>query len=94
MASQAWLYATVVPNLGMYLLYRVTPLLPLIGSLQTAALWLGAGGAALAALIALTQSEPRSALVYVGAAQAGLALFVAAAGLKSAVWVGILVLTP
>jgi len=94
LASQAWLYATVMPNLGAYLLYRVTPLLALAGPLQTAALWLGAGGAALAALIALTQADLRAALVYLGAAQGGLALFVAAAGVKSAVWVGLLALTP
>jgi len=94
LTSQAGLYATLVPNLGAYLLYRVTPLLALAGPLQTAALWLGGGGAALGALIALTQDNPRAALVYVGAAQGGLALFIAAAGVKSAVWLGIQVLTP
>jgi len=94
LASQAWLYATVMPNLGMYLLYRVTPLLALAGSLQTAALWLGAGGAALAMLIGLTRADPRSALVYVGAAHGGLTLFVAASGVEAAVWLGLLALTP
>ena len=94
LASHVWLYATVVPALGTYLLCRVTPLLALAGPLQRTALWLGAGGAALAALLALTQASPRAALVYVGAAQAGLALFVAAAGVTPAVWVGMLVLTP
>ena len=94
LASHAWLYATVMPNLGLYLLYRITPLLALAGPLQTAALWLGAGGAALAALIALTQANVRRALVYVGAAQGGLALFVAASGVKPAVWLGLLALTP
>jgi len=94
LASQAWLYATVVPNLGAYLLYRVTPLLALTSPLQTMALWLGAGGAALAALMALTQADRRAALVYLGAAQGGLALFVAASGVKPAVWLGLLALTP
>jgi len=94
LASHAWLYATIMPNLGLYLLYRVTPLLALAGPLQTVALWLGAGGAALAALIALTQADVRGALVYVGAAQGGLALFVAAGGVKPAVWLGLLALTP
>ncbi|MDY6875374.1 MAG: proton-conducting transporter membrane subunit [Chloroflexota bacterium] len=94
LASQAWLYATVMPNLGLYLLYRVTPLLVLAGPLQTTALWLGAGGAALATLIALTRADVRGALVYVGAAQGGLALFVAASGVKPAVWLGLLALTP
>jgi NADH:ubiquinone oxidoreductase subunit 5 (subunit L)/multisubunit Na+/H+ antiporter MnhA subunit len=94
LASQAWLYAAVVPNLGAYLLYRVTPLLALAGPLQMAALWLGAGAAVLATLIALTQTDVRAALVYVGAAQGGLALFTAATGNKPVVWVGLLVLTP
>ncbi|MCK4316295.1 MAG: hypothetical protein KAX24_11040, partial [Anaerolineae bacterium] len=94
LASHAWLYATVMPNLGAYLLYRVTPLLALAGPLQTMALWLGAGGAVLAALMALTQADLRAALVYLGAAQGGLALFVAAAGVKPAVWLGLLALTP
>jgi NADH-quinone oxidoreductase subunit L len=94
LASQAGLYATVVPNLGAYLLYRVAPLLSSTGYLQMASLWLGAGGAAVAAFVALTQPSPRSALVYIGAVQGGLALFAAAAGVGSAVWVGILVLTP
>ncbi len=94
LTSQAWLYAVVVPNLGAYLLYRVTPLLALAGPLRIAALWLGAGAAALATLIALTQADVRTALVYVGAAQGGLALFTAATGNKPAIWVGLLALTP
>jgi formate hydrogenlyase subunit 3/multisubunit Na+/H+ antiporter MnhD subunit len=94
LASHAWLYATVMPNLGIYLLYRVTPLLALVGPLQAGALWLGAGGAALAALIALTQADLRTALVYLGAAQGGLLLFVAASGVKPVVWMGLLAVTP
>ena len=94
LASQAWLYANLVPNLGAYLLYRVTPLLVLAGPLRTVMFWLGAGGAVLAAVIALTETDTRTALVYVGATQGGLALFVAAAGVKPAIWLGLLVLTP
>jgi NADH:ubiquinone oxidoreductase subunit 5 (subunit L)/multisubunit Na+/H+ antiporter MnhA subunit len=94
LSSQAWLYATVMPNLGAYLLYRVTPLLALAGPMQTAVLWMGAGGGALSALIALTRADLRSALVYLGAALGGLALFVAATGVKPAVWIGLLAVTP
>jgi NADH:ubiquinone oxidoreductase subunit 5 (subunit L)/multisubunit Na+/H+ antiporter MnhA subunit len=94
LASQAWLYATVVPNLGLYLLYRITPLLAYAGPVRATALWIGAIGALLAALLALAQPEPRAALVHVGAAQGGLMLVVAAAGVKSAVWLGLLALTP
>jgi NADH:ubiquinone oxidoreductase subunit 5 (subunit L)/multisubunit Na+/H+ antiporter MnhA subunit len=94
LASQAWLYATIVPNLGLYLLYRVTPLLAYAGPVQTAALWIGAIGALLAALLAQAQPGPRAAMVHVGAAQGGLMLLAAAAGVKSAVWLGLLALTP
>jgi NADH:ubiquinone oxidoreductase subunit 5 (subunit L)/multisubunit Na+/H+ antiporter MnhA subunit len=94
LASQAWLYATVVPNLGSYLLYRITPLLAHAESIQTATLWIGALGALVAALLTLAQPEPRAAMVHIGAAQGGLVLVVAAAGVKSAVWLGLLALTP
>jgi formate hydrogenlyase subunit 3/multisubunit Na+/H+ antiporter MnhD subunit len=94
LVSQAWLYATVMPNLGMYLLYRVTPLLAVAGPLRTVALWVGACSTALAALLALTQADLRDMMVYVGAAQGGLALFIAAAGIKPAVWLELLAWTP
>jgi formate hydrogenlyase subunit 3/multisubunit Na+/H+ antiporter MnhD subunit len=94
LASHAWLYATVVPNLGLYLLYRVTPLLVHPGPLRTAALWVGAAGALLAALLTLARPEPRRAMATVGAVQAGLAFVLGAAGSKSAVWLGLLLLTP
>jgi len=93
LSSNAWLYASVMPNLGIYLLYRVAPLLALNRPLQTAALWLGAGGAAVAALVALTQTDLRAALVYQGAVQGGLVLFVASSGLKSTTWLSLLVVT-
>jgi formate hydrogenlyase subunit 3/multisubunit Na+/H+ antiporter MnhD subunit len=94
LASQAWLYATVIPNLGLYLLYRVTPLLAHSGPVQAISLWVGAIGALLAAALALANPEPRAAMVHIGAAQGGLALVVAAAGSKPAVWLGLLALTP
>lgn len=91
--THAWLYAIVAPNLGAYLLYRVTPLLALHSPLQTVALWLGAGGAALAMLITLTHKDLRNALIYIGAAQAGLLLFAAACGLQMVVWLSLLATT-
>jgi NAD(P)H-quinone oxidoreductase subunit 5 len=94
LASHAWLYATVVPNLGLYLLYRVSSILAHAGPLQTTALWMGAAGALLAALLTLVRPKPRRAMAAIGAAQAGLALVLGAAGVKSAVWLGLLVLTP
>jgi formate hydrogenlyase subunit 3/multisubunit Na+/H+ antiporter MnhD subunit len=94
LASHAWLYATVMPNLGLYLLYRVAPLLTHAGLLQTTALWIGAAGALVTAVLTMARPEPRRAMVTAGAAQAGLALVLGAAGIKLAVWLGLLVLTP
>ena len=92
-STQAWLYITAMPNLGAYLLYRVTPLLALDPGVQTLLLWLGAGAAMLAVVTALTRRDLRSALVYVAAARGGLLVFAAAAGLKAAVWLGLLATT-
>ncbi|MBL7201468.1 MAG: hypothetical protein ISS56_15115 [Anaerolineae bacterium] len=91
--SHLWLYATVLPNLGIYLLYRVTPLLALSAPLQGAALVIGAGSAALAALLALIEADRRTGLVHLGAAQGGLVLFIAASGVKQAVWLTLPVMT-
>lgn len=92
--SRAWLYAVVLPNLGLYLLYRITPLLVGSGPLRAVALWLGAGGAALAAVLALAQPGLDSALPYVTAAYGGLAVFAGGGGLAAAVWLSALALTP
>jgi len=94
LASQAWLYATVMPNLGLYLLYRITPLLVLNTSMSQVVLWLGVGSAVLSMLIALSQDDLRASLISIGAAQGALALFVAAGGEKYVVWLGLLVITP
>lgn len=94
LGSRAWLFATLMPNLGLYLLYRVTPLVALPGLLRTTAMWLGAGGALLAGFLALVRRDARTSLVYLGAAQAGLALFTAAGGFKAAIWLVLLATTP
>jgi hypothetical protein len=92
--SEAWLYATVLPNLGLYLLYRVVRLLAPTGPLGSAPMWLGAGGAALAAFLALRQQDPDRSLPYVAAALGGLAVVAASGGLQMVVWLSALVLTP
>lgn len=99
LGSRAWLYATVMPNLGTYLLYRITPLLALSDPLRTATMWLGAGSAIVAMLLAwaaLGRSAPPdldTGLIYLGAAQGGLALYVSAAGSGSLVWLILLAVT-
>jgi len=94
--SGAWLYATVFPNLGLYLLYRTVPLVSIAGPLGRAALWLGAGGAALAALLALRQRDldHEMTLPHVLAVLGGLAVVAASGGLQVAIWLSVLVLTP
>jgi len=94
LASHTWLLATLLPNLGAYLLYRVTPLLAVSGGIRTLSLWAGAAGALVAAILALTETDERRAFVFGAASQAGLLLLLAASGIKAGVWLAILVLTP
>jgi NADH:ubiquinone oxidoreductase subunit 5 (subunit L)/multisubunit Na+/H+ antiporter MnhA subunit len=94
LSSHTWTYATVMPNLGLYLLYRVTPLLVLNSSARQWVLWLGAASTLIAMIVALMQADFYDALTYVDAAQGGLALCAAADGLKPVVWLMLLVLTP
>jgi formate hydrogenlyase subunit 3/multisubunit Na+/H+ antiporter MnhD subunit len=93
-STQAWLYTTLMPNLGAYLLYRVTPLLASGPGVQTLLLWLAAGAAMLAVVSALTRRDLRSALIYIAAARGALLVFAAAAGAKAAVWLGLLATPP
>ncbi len=82
--SYGWLYATAVPHLGAYLLYRVTPLVHSAQGAQKVAFWVGGVGALLPLL--LSTQNVRRKLAHVGAAQAGFALLLAAAGMKEAIW--------
>jgi len=92
--TQAWLYTTLMPNLGAYLLYRVAPLLAPGLAVQTLLLWLAAGATMLAVITALTRRDLRSALIYIAAARGALLVFAAVSGLKAAVWLGLLATTP
>ena len=93
-ASHNWTYATVMPNLGLYLLYRITPLLSHHLALRAWVLWLSLGGIVLVTVAALVKRDLRSALVYLNAAQGGLALCLAAEGLQGLVVTLLLVTTP
>ncbi|MFW6126389.1 MAG: proton-conducting transporter membrane subunit, partial [Chloroflexota bacterium] len=92
--TQAWLFATVMPNLGAYLLYRVGSIIVPSMAVQTLILWLGAAAAMLAVITALTRRDLRSGLIHIAAARGGLLVFAAATGMKGAVWLGLLVTTP
>ncbi|HNT77514.1 MAG TPA: proton-conducting transporter membrane subunit [Anaerolineae bacterium] len=92
-ATHTWTYATVMPNLGLYLLYRITPLLAWQPALQTGILWLALGGMVLTTLLAWLRRDLRPALAYLSAAESGLALCLAAGGQKTLVATLLLVMT-
>lgn len=92
--SRIWLYGLLMPNLGLYLLYRVTPLLTASVLLREGAFWLGAACTGIAMLLAVSRREIKASLLYLNAAQGGLALFVAASGEGYVVWLGLLLMTP
>jgi len=95
--ARSWTFATVLPNLGFYLLYRVTPLL---AARDATAQWLGWGGslaalvAGVGALVLVRQGAWRRSLAYLGGAQAGLALVLAASGEGAIVLQMLLLVTP
>ncbi|MGC9394959.1 MAG: proton-conducting transporter membrane subunit [Anaerolineae bacterium] len=93
-ASHGWTYATVMPNLGLYLLYRITPLLSQHPVLRAWVLWPSLGGMTLVTVLALLRRDLRPALVYLNAAQGGLALCLAAEGLQGLIATLLLVMTP
>jgi len=90
----ALVYATIIPNLGGYLLYRVAPLLMGVGPLSQAVLWLGAAVALLAMGLALTRQDLKHALIYVVVAQGGLALSLVGGGAPGAMLMCLLGQTP
>jgi hypothetical protein len=102
--SRSWLYRTLTPNLGLYLLYRVTPLIAQVPLVKAGALWVGALGAGWAAVLAVVPwwaGEDRAhvdrlnvTMTCLFAAQGGLALLLAGMGLKTTVWLAVIVLTP
>lgn len=88
-----WLYSTVMPNLGLYLLYRIAPLAALPGPLNTGLLWVGALTGLGALGMAQLRPRAESAPFYVLAAQGGLALLFAAGGAGKALPWGILIIS-
>ncbi|MEA3397301.1 MAG: proton-conducting transporter membrane subunit [Chloroflexota bacterium] len=78
----AWLYAVMMPNLGLYLLYRIAPLLELSAAQHTV-LWLSGASALLALARPLWRPEARMATAppaYITATLGSLALIAAASG--------------
>lgn len=94
LAQEAWLYATVMPTLGLYLLYRVTPLLALPGLVQSAVHWLGSAAAVLAALVLFRDEEPGEGIPLLNAGLGGIVLSATVAGVKSAAWIALVVVAP
>ncbi len=89
--SRVWLYAVSMPVLGLYLLYRVVPLLQTVDTLRHVVL-ASAGLATLAALILtfVHRRRPQSLMTYVWSATGGAALCLGALGAQQIVWVWVL----
>lgn len=90
----ALVYATLIPNLGGYLLYRVAPLLMGAGPLRQGVLWLGAAVALLAMGLAWMRQDLKHSLIYVVVAQGGLALSLVGSGVPEAMLMCLLGQTP
>jgi hypothetical protein len=89
--SRVWLYGTSMPMLGLYLLYRVAPLLQTVDPLRNVVL-VAAGLATLAALILtfVHRRRPQALMTYVWSATGGAALCLGALGAQQIVWVWVL----
>jgi NADH-quinone oxidoreductase subunit L len=90
----AWIFATLMPNLGIYLLYRLVPVLTADAGLAAAVRWLGASLALVALALALGQSGTRPGIIRLLAGIGGLTLYGAASGQSGLVWLSLLVVTP
>lgn len=90
LATDAWLYATVMPALGLYLLYRITPLLEVNTLTATLALLWGGGNLIHVLLATVTTA----AHFPVGELVGGLALLLAGLGVQPWVRALALVLAP
>ena len=85
--TRGWLYGIVMPNLGFYLLYRITPLLTASGVLWLVIFWFSVVAMMMALLLAwLQRRNVGSLFTAIGAFLGGLALCCAALGLKAPVW--------
>lgn len=92
--SQSWFLATILPNLGLYLLYRSVPLISQEPSLQVIPLWSSAISAGMATLLAFASREMRTSLIFFGALAGSIMLHAAAGGNQEFVWWGLIVLPP
>ncbi len=90
----AWLYGIATPNLGLYLLYRIAPLLALSAPLRLGVAGLGLIGVLLMAFRLATRRDTRELPVYVNAVLSGALLFLAAIGAQTGLgiwlWAGTL----
>lgn len=92
-SSYAWLYATLMPNLGLYLLYRVAPLPATLPALRTGLLITGVATGMLT-LFVLTQRSSPAQFPARSTALAGAGLWCAALlGGGKLAWWGLLGLT-
>jgi NADH-quinone oxidoreductase subunit L len=89
--SRVWLFATSMPVLGLYLLYRVVPLLQTVSPLREVVLAAAAIATLVAAVLAIRSLQrPQALMTYLWSTAAGVALCLAALGVQQAVWVSVL----
>lgn len=85
--TRGWLYGILMPNLGLYLLYRVTPLLRVAGPLRDVLFGVGVLAVLVALWLAFSQRRDAGRLFpALGALGGGLALCFAARGAAAPVW--------
>lgn len=78
--ANVWVYMTVMPNLGLYLLYRIQPLLVANAQPNILLSWAGLVAACAAVILAVYRAGFPESLSYINAVQGGLIVFWAASG--------------
>jgi len=88
--TKAWFLSTVMPNLGVYLLYKTMPLITQITSLQSAISLAAAASGIIALLYAWRKKDLHDNILWLLAFQGSIVVFAAAHRLDNLVWISIL----
>ncbi len=91
--TKAWFLSTVMPNLGMYLLYRTAPLITQLASMQSAVALTAAASAVFALLFELSKRHDDNNVWGLFAFQGSMSVFAAVHRLDVLVWIGMLVVS-
>ena len=91
--TKAWFLATVMPNLGVYLLYRTAPLMAEFESIRNLISMVAASSALIAMLMLWNKKDLRQHAWLLFAFQGSITLFAAAYRLDALVWGSVLVVS-